>query len=205
MKSGLKAAGQEFVFGIYDGISGLVVQPYTGARDNGTTGFVKGIGMGLTGFVLKDLAAIIGPFGYTLKGMHKELLKSKQPTHFIRRARILQGQRDRRLSSPEQRTKDTETVRYGWSVMQELWSITEEMRSSGLKGRIGFTTERRTWRANGEFENVDMAEKVLEARKKGESLHGIFEKQQEELVRAEQRKRDVADDILPKNGRDTDS
>ena len=54
-KSGLKAAGSEFVYGIYDGFSGLVVQPYTGARDNGTVGFVKGVGMGFGGFVLKDL------------------------------------------------------------------------------------------------------------------------------------------------------
>jgi hypothetical protein len=94
MKSGLKAAGEEFVFGIYDGVTGLVVQPYTGARDGGATGFVKGVGMGLTGFVLKDLAAIFGPFGYTFKGVHKELLKGRQPTKFIRRARILEGQRD---------------------------------------------------------------------------------------------------------------
>ena len=47
--------------------------------------------MGVTGFVLKDLAAILGPFGYTLKDIQKELLKSKQPTAFIRKARILQG------------------------------------------------------------------------------------------------------------------
>jgi hypothetical protein len=86
MKSGLKAAGKEFVFGIYDGFSGLVLQPYTGARDNGPIGFMKGVGMGLTGFVSKDLAAIIGPFGYTAKGLHKEVLKGKQPTNFIRKA-----------------------------------------------------------------------------------------------------------------------
>jgi hypothetical protein len=83
MKSGLKAAGEEFILGIYDGFTGLVVQPYTGARDGGATGFVKGVGMGLTGFVLKDLAAIFGPFGYTFKGVHKELLKGRQPTKFV--------------------------------------------------------------------------------------------------------------------------
>jgi len=38
IKSGLKAAGDEFVFGIYDGFSGLVVQPYKGAREKGATG-----------------------------------------------------------------------------------------------------------------------------------------------------------------------
>lgn len=87
MKSGLKAAGEEFVYGIYDGCTGLVLQPYNGAREGGAVGFTKGVGMGLTGFVLKDLAAIFGPFAYTLKGIHKEMLKSTQPTHFIRKVR----------------------------------------------------------------------------------------------------------------------
>ena len=37
---------------------------------------------------------IFGSFGYTFKGVHKALLKSKQPTKLIRKARIMQGQRD---------------------------------------------------------------------------------------------------------------
>jgi len=101
MKSGLKAACEEFVYGIYDGCSGLVMQPYNGARANGALGLVKGVGMGLTGFVLKNLAAIFGPVAYTLKGAHKEMLKSKQPTHFIRKARIMQSQRDLKACSDE--------------------------------------------------------------------------------------------------------
>jgi hypothetical protein len=99
------------------------VQPYKGARDNGPTGFVKGVGMGVTGFVLKDLAAILGPFGYTLKGIHKELLKSKQPTHFIRKARIMQGQRDVRSLDDNDKRKVQETVNHGWSVVQQVVSI----------------------------------------------------------------------------------
>ena len=65
--SGLRAAGSEFTFGIYDGVTGLVLQPYHGARKNGTLGFFQGVGKGIGGFVLKDLAASIGPLGYTLK------------------------------------------------------------------------------------------------------------------------------------------
>ena len=47
--------------------------------------------MGLAGCVLKVIAAIMGPFGYTLKSVHEALLKSKQPTKFIRKARIMQA------------------------------------------------------------------------------------------------------------------
>ena len=100
-------------------MTGLVVQPYTGARDDGAVGLVKGVGMGDFGFVLKDLAAIFGPFGYTFKGLHKELLKRKQPTHFIRKARIMQGERDLNTCSKVAQKKASEAVDHGWSVVQQ--------------------------------------------------------------------------------------
>ncbi|KAF8852404.1 UDP-Glycosyltransferase/glycogen phosphorylase [Acephala macrosclerotiorum] len=174
IKSGLKAAGEEFTFGIFDGLTGLVAQPYTGARDNGAFGFVKGVGMGLTGFVLKDLAAIFGPFGYTFKGVHKELLKHKQPTNFIRKARILEGQRDFRDLDEEGEKQAIDAVNHGWSVVQQIWAIMEEKRARGLRGKLRVMRERKTWRSHGAFENVAMAEKALEARRKGESLGGVF-------------------------------
>ncbi|KAE9380497.1 glycosyltransferase family 1 protein [Stipitochalara longipes BDJ] len=200
MKSGLKAAGEEFVFGIYDGVTGLVVQPYTGARDGGPTGFVKGVGMGLTGFVLKDLSAIIGPFGYTFKGVHKELLKGRQPTKFIRKARMLEGQRDFKALDDKESKKATEAVTHGWSVVQQVWAIMEEKRSKGLRGRIHVMKERKLWRANGAFENVEMAEKALAARRKGESLDGVFAEQRKELQLTEKPRKDVVDDIAEGKG-----
>jgi len=195
MKSGLKAAGQEFVLGVYDGFSGLVVHPYTGARDGGPTGFVKGIGMGFTGFVLKDLAAIFGPFGYTFKGMHKELLKAKQPTKFIRKARILEGQRDQRALDVKEVKQVSETVFHGWSVVQQVWAIVEEKRSEGVRGRIHVMRQRKTWRANGAFENVEMAEQALEATRKGESLDGVFAQQRKELQLTHRPRKNVVRDI----------
>ena len=94
IQSGLRAAGKEFTFGIYDGVSGLFLQPYHGAKEGGPLGFVQGLGKGFGGFVLKDIAAVIGPIGYTLKGVHKELVKGKNLTTFIRRARMTQGEDD---------------------------------------------------------------------------------------------------------------
>jgi hypothetical protein len=195
MKSGLKAAGEEFVFGIYDGVTGVVVHPYRGARDGGTVGFIKGVGMGLTGFILKDLAAIIGPFGYTLKGIHKELSKSHQPTHFIRKARIRQGQRDLDALPVEDRRKCEEKVAHGWAVAQEFWRVMQEKREHGLKGRIQAVRERRHWRENGAFENVEWAEKALEARKRGESLEEVMREQREEIERAHRPRKPVMRDL----------
>ncbi len=174
MKSGLTAAGKEFVFGIYDGVAGVVTQPYTGARDNGIVGFVKGVGMGLTGLVLKDIAAIVGPFGYTMKGVQKELLKSKQPTKFIRKARIMQGHLDFNELGEAEKKKAEETVSHGWNVVQQIWEVMEETRAHGLKGKVKVMREKEGWSVNGAFENVAMAEKALAAWKKGHDLDGVF-------------------------------
>jgi hypothetical protein len=55
-KTGLTAAGKGFGYGWYDGISGLVTQPFNGARKHGVRGFLEGIGKGVGGFVLKPSA-----------------------------------------------------------------------------------------------------------------------------------------------------
>jgi hypothetical protein len=185
IRSGLKAAGGEFIFGIYDGVSGLVVQPYKGARDGGPVGFVKGIGMGLTGFLVKDLAAVIGPFGYTMKGVHKQATRYKQPTHFIRKARIIQGQRDLTNSTEEQRRRDRETVYHGWDVVQEVRRMLDRSGAQGLTGRIKAMKERKDWSSNEAFENVEMAEEALAARKKGQTLREVFKEQRVRLEQAE--------------------
>src|SRR5690606_23557392 len=94
IRSGLKAARKEFVYGVYDGFTGVVRLPIRGARNRGVIGFIKGTGMGLLGLVVKNIAAIIGPFGYALKGVSKQIERRKNPSKFIRRARILEGQRE---------------------------------------------------------------------------------------------------------------
>ncbi|QSZ29661.1 hypothetical protein DSL72_004177 [Monilinia vaccinii-corymbosi] len=52
-QSGLKAAGKEFGYGMFDGITGLVTQPLRGAEKEGAAGLLKGIGKGIAGVVLK--------------------------------------------------------------------------------------------------------------------------------------------------------
>lgn len=56
IKSGLKAAGKDFTHGIYDGVTGVVTQPVHGAMEEGPVGFLKGVGKGLGGLVLKPTA-----------------------------------------------------------------------------------------------------------------------------------------------------
>jgi hypothetical protein len=96
--SGFKVAGREIVFGLFDGVTGLVYQPYLGAIKGskkkstfdgdddkeilsggglarGVLGFGKGIGKGIGGLICKTGAAAFGITGYTLKGLEREIEK----------------------------------------------------------------------------------------------------------------------------------
>ncbi|KAL8713427.1 MAG: hypothetical protein Q9220_002626 [cf. Caloplaca sp. 1 TL-2023] len=57
IQTGLKAAGKEFGYGVYDGVSGLFTQPIHGAKHDGVAGFIKGVGKGIGGLLLKPQAA----------------------------------------------------------------------------------------------------------------------------------------------------
>ncbi|KAH0593360.1 hypothetical protein MHUMG1_08816 [Metarhizium humberi] len=71
--SGLQAATREFGYGVYDGVTGLVSQPYNGAKKEGVSGFFKGFAKGVGGAVLKPGAALFGIPGYAFKGIHQEI------------------------------------------------------------------------------------------------------------------------------------
>ena len=162
IQSGLRAAGSEFVFGVYDGITGLFLQPYHGAQKNGALGFVQGIGKGVGGFVLKDLAAIIGPFGYTLKGVHKEIIKNRQPTAFICKARQIQGGKDARELDSMAKEREMAKVDAAWRIVVEIRKEDEAQMEEGLKGRVAVLKQRRK---NDTYETVGHAKKALEAKK----------------------------------------
>ncbi|RDW73139.1 putative glucosyl glucuronosyl protein [Coleophoma cylindrospora] len=104
-QSGLKAAGKEFGYGFYDGISGLVTQPLRGAEKEGAAGLLKGIGKGIAGVVLKPGAAIWGLPGYTFMGIHKEVRKlfGSSVMNYIIAAQTAQGYEDFKVMSREEK------------------------------------------------------------------------------------------------------
>lgn len=140
IRSGLRAARHELVYGVYDGVTGLVRLPVRGAREGGVRGALGGFVMGITGFVLKDMAALIGPLGYTLKGIAKQIERSggtmEKTRRLIRRARILQAQREmtaltvsrddrneedhQNIDQEGERERITAEVLEGWDVLGNL-------------------------------------------------------------------------------------
>lgn len=187
IRSGLRAARSEFLFGVYDAWTGVVRLPYRGARNGGgVEGFAKGVGMGVTGFGLKNIAALVGPFGYTLKGIKKQVERRRQPTKHIRRARILQGQKEAAgLEAPEREAREKEVVS-GWEVFQALWATVEgkEKAKGGLKAQFSETRTRGLGVPEA-LESVAMAERTLEeVRRGGKVTTGMKEfRRSEDLAR----------------------
>ena len=116
LQSGIVAAGKEFGYGFYDGITGLVTQPIQGARKEGAAGFMKGMFRGAFGLVLKPGAAIWGIPGYGFKGIYMEIAKrfGSSTQNYILAARTAQGYQEFASSVPYER----ETIIAEWKSTQ---------------------------------------------------------------------------------------
>lgn len=116
-KTGMNALGREFAFGWYDGVTGLVTQPWKGAQKDGASGFVKGMGKGLAGFIAKPGAAVIGILGHSMKGVHKELQKmyGGNVENHIAASRVAQGHEEWLQSSEAEK----EDVVVRWKLVQK--------------------------------------------------------------------------------------
>lgn len=55
----LTHGGERLFRGVFEGTTGLVMQPIKGARDDGVRGFFKGFGKGLIGIVTKPVVGVI--------------------------------------------------------------------------------------------------------------------------------------------------
>lgn len=117
LKSGLKAVGREFGFGWYDGVTGLVTQPWTGAQKEGASGFVKGVGKGIGGFLAKPGAAVFGILGHTMQGVSKEVQKlfGSNVQDYIAASRGAQGYEEWLQSSDAEK----QDVIVRWKLIQK--------------------------------------------------------------------------------------
>jgi hypothetical protein len=102
--SGMKVAGKELGLGFYDGVSGLVTQPWRGAEKEGPVGFVKGVGKGLGGVFLKSASAVFAVPAYTVQGLRAEVrgMFARSSTNYIITSRVLQGEEDLAGSTAEE-------------------------------------------------------------------------------------------------------
>ncbi|KAI1815894.1 glycosyltransferase family 1 protein [Poronia punctata] len=183
IRSGLKAARDEFIYGIYDGVTGLVRLPIRGAKQGGFTGAIAGIGMGLIGFVLKDLAALLGPIAYTLQGIAKEISGSKHHIKHISRARIVQAQREIQSLSEDQLKSMAEQVINAWAVMSQLARLVmeETENRNGIALLRGHNNDQgkgnkalEKYARGLAFENVKTARLAIEAIQGGKTVDQVM-------------------------------
>jgi hypothetical protein len=204
MHSGSRAAGQELLYGIYDGWTGLVTQPMHGWQDGKNKhGKFAGLGIGaargIGGFVLKDISAIITPPFLLAQGVRKEITKrmgGPGTTFFIRRAHIVQGQKDmqalREFDQNNKTSNTSETERMvieGWKVMKEAWDVRkkEERHHGGrIRGRLSVSKQEKVWEDNGALENVNATRRAIEAKKEGKDIEKVFSQRRKEMRLAEQ-------------------
>lgn len=183
VKSGLRAAGYEFIYGIYDGFTGLVRLPILGARQDGFKGALTGIGMGLTGFVLKDIAAVLGPIGYTLQGIAKQIDRGKQPIKYLRRARIIQAQRELSAMTEAEREALLGATLSGWKIMCELADIialergkTHVLPRFGRRSRNPKKNSLGKYGKGPAFETAQTAERAIQCITNGENIDVVLGK-----------------------------
>ncbi|EKD16047.1 CHIP6 protein [Drepanopeziza brunnea f. sp. 'multigermtubi' MB_m1] len=92
LASGLSAAGKGFGLGLFDGVTGLVTQPLTGAQKGGVGGFFAGLGKGIGGVVCKPVAGAVGLPANLFKGVYTEV-QNQQAVH-RKAAQLAQGQKE---------------------------------------------------------------------------------------------------------------
>ncbi|KAF1971590.1 UDP-Glycosyltransferase/glycogen phosphorylase [Bimuria novae-zelandiae CBS 107.79] len=105
-QSGLKTAAKQFGFGLYDGIAGIVTDPYKGAKKEGGVGFVKGVGRGIFSVPLRVMGGAWSVPAYAMKGLYQEMLKNKGSNvqNYIIAARISQGYDETSVLSQAEKT-----------------------------------------------------------------------------------------------------
>ncbi|KAJ5159510.1 uncharacterized protein N7482_006514 [Penicillium canariense] len=112
LASGIKVAAHGFTLNLFDGVTGIVTQPYHGAQDDGVSGFGKGVVKGLGGMVLRTTAAVIGVPAYTLKGLERQI--EERFDHDLR-AKILTTRLRQAIAAYEQgSTQEKEDILSKW-------------------------------------------------------------------------------------------
>ncbi|KAG8675942.1 hypothetical protein FPOAC1_001937 [Fusarium poae] len=82
-KSGGTVAAKNFGYGFYEGITNIVTKPIKGVKDEGTMGFLKGVGKGSVDMIAKPGSAMFGLLAYPAQGIYKSV-KSQQRSNVRR-------------------------------------------------------------------------------------------------------------------------
>ncbi|XP_026298323.1 vacuolar protein sorting-associated protein 13 isoform X3 [Apis mellifera] len=88
LQEGLARSGKGLVMGVFDGVTGVVMKPISGAKEEGVEGFFKGFGKGMVGLVTRPTAGVIdfasGSFDAVKRATElNEEVKKVRPCRFL--------------------------------------------------------------------------------------------------------------------------
>ncbi len=73
IRNGLRVTGKELRLCMYDGITGLITQPFQSVKAEGTSGVLKGVGRDIGGLLLKPNAGLWRVPAHTSKGVYMQM------------------------------------------------------------------------------------------------------------------------------------
>ncbi|NWR71729.1 VP13C protein, partial [Centropus unirufus] len=84
----LAKGGKGLLWGVVEGVTGVITKPVEGAKKEGATGFFKGIGKGLVGVVARPTGGIVDMASSTFQGIQRvaestEEVSNLRPPRFI--------------------------------------------------------------------------------------------------------------------------
>jgi hypothetical protein len=153
LASGLARSGKELGFGLFDAVTGLVVQPYRGYKDAGdrkqapAVGIAKGIGRGFGGLVLKTGAAVTGIPGYSFKGLEREIERWWQGSDVF-----LHGETEILTVAKDQVNNRAKSEKHERTRVEMMW---DDSKGAGMGKRI---VERRVWQGYRELNEMKKRE-----------------------------------------------
>ncbi|TMW60846.1 hypothetical protein Poli38472_000888 [Pythium oligandrum] len=106
IKEGLIQGSKELSFGVYEGVTGLVLGPMRGARENGAVGFVKGTFTGIIGLPVKPVAGIFDFASRASQGVRNRSRKYGKSMRRVRRPRVFGRYNELRVY------KEADTIAY---------------------------------------------------------------------------------------------
>jgi hypothetical protein len=80
--SGFKGGGESVMSGFASGMSGLFTKPFEEAQKDGALGFVRGVGMGAFGAVVKPVIGVTDGLTHMAQGISNQLSDTIEKKHF---------------------------------------------------------------------------------------------------------------------------
>ncbi|KAI5890577.1 uncharacterized protein SCHCODRAFT_02508535 [Schizophyllum commune H4-8] len=145
--TGVKEGGKALFWGVTDGISGLVLEPYEGAKKDGTVGALKGAARSVANLYMKPLAGMLGFVSLPLQGAWRsiESPRSQQQERQQRRLRVEEGEEAARHLSVSERQeivyryyvlkRDTHVRRQRLAALAEA-KLKEDMQEGAMEDAV---------------------------------------------------------------------